>query len=148
MVYKRLFLFFLFSGFVSLLIAQAKSKEGVSVIIKNECSSIRVESYDSLLNLSVMKYEGVKKDTFFIKGNTFSILTGISFANLKKSQFGVITIPGDSVVITAKEDCSVKVNFKNRGIFYRIREKEIDKYSSPIDSTFFEKILELNKRNN
>ena len=148
MICKKLVLFFLFSGFGSLLIAQSNGEKGVLVIVNNECSSMRVEYYDSELNLSVMKYEGLKKDTFFNKKNTFSILAGISFVNLKKSQFGLITIPGDSILITAKKDCSVKVNFMNKGLFYRAREREIDEYSSPIDSIYLEKIRDFNKRKN
>lgn len=123
------------------LYSQNKS-ENVLIYIRNYSKNYRIEYYDSLFNIIPKKYENNSIDTINFKQIHYSSIGGFGSLLDSRSQFGLITMPYDTISIFISSSGIPQITILNQGIFYNLRNKE-QQLIGLIDEHYIEQINTL-----
>ena len=119
---KLLFLFHFLFGATDLY-SQNKS-ENILLYIRNYSNNYKIEYYDSSFNIYPKKFENISVDTINYTQFHYSSIGGFGSLLNSKSQFGLITMPYDTISIIISSSGIPKIALLNQGMFYTQRNKE------------------------
>jgi thiol-disulfide isomerase/thioredoxin len=129
---KRLVILGLLWILNSFVLAQG-TQEGVFLRVKNQNNHIRIFYYDSALSYSLFPTEHPGIDSIFIEQTGISSIEGFTgFAPGK--QFGLATLPGDSIEVVCNKAGGFQVRFLNNSPLHKLRQYELDNWSTVIDA--------------
>lgn len=141
----KLLFYIHFIGGATELYSQNKC-ESVFIYVRNYSSSFRIEYYDSSFNIIPKKFENTSVDTLSLNQCYHSSIGGFGSLLNPKSQFGLITMPHDTISIVISSSGIPKITLLNHGMIYDLRNKE-QQLIGVIDEHYISKINTLLKRN-
>jgi thiol-disulfide isomerase/thioredoxin len=139
---RWIFVLFLFR--VTELYSQ-NSGENILIYIRNYSSNYKIDYYDSSLNIIPNKFENISVDTIKFTQFYYSSIGGFGSLSNRNSQFGLITMPNDTISIIISSKGIPKITLLNQGMFYTLRNKE-QQLIGVIDEHYITKINTLLKR--
>ena len=140
---KILFLFHFLFGATELY-SQNKS-ENILLYIRNYSNNYKIEYYDSSFNIYPKKFENISVDTINYTQFHYSSIGGFGSLLNPKSQFGLITMPYDTISIVISSNGIPKIALLNQDMFYTLRNKE-QQLIGVIDEHYITKINTLLNR--
>jgi thiol-disulfide isomerase/thioredoxin len=99
-----------------------------------------------LFNILPKKFENTSVDTLNLTQSYYSSVGGFASLLNPKSQFGLITMPCDTISIVISSSGIPKITLLNKGMFYDLRNKE-QQLIGVIDEHYISEINNLLKRN-
>jgi len=139
---RWIFVLFLFR--VTELYSQ-NSGENILIYIRNYSCNYKIDYYDSSLNIIPNKFENISVDTIKFTQFYYSSIGGFGSLSNRNSQFGLITMPNDTISIIISSKGIPKITLLNQGMFYTLRNKE-QQLIGVIDEHYITKINTLLKR--
>ena len=122
-----------------------KRSENVLIYIRNYSNNYRIEYYDSSFNITPKNFENNSVDTINFTQFHYSSIGGFGSLVNPKSQFGLISMPYDTISIIISSSGIPKITLLNQGLFYTLRNKE-QQLIGVIDEHYITKINTLLNR--